>query len=85
MIGRFVEFYPPYRFHFTSGPLDKEGNLVFETWTSVFFAEVDGGTEVTLDVHVTKSTAQAPQYLKGMNAGWSQSLDRLAEYVVRAA
>jgi uncharacterized protein YndB with AHSA1/START domain len=37
MSGRFVEFYPPYRFHFTSGPLDKDGKLVFETWTSVFF------------------------------------------------
>jgi uncharacterized protein YndB with AHSA1/START domain len=81
MEGRFVEFYPPHRFHFTSSPLDKDGNAVFETWTSVFFDEVNGGTEVVLDVHVTKSTPQAAPYLKGMNAGWNQSLDRLEDFV----
>ena len=81
MTGRFVEFYPPYRFHFTSGPVDKEGRQIFETWTSVFFAEVEGGTEVVLDVHVTKSTPEAAKYLKGMREGWGQSLDKLAAFV----
>jgi uncharacterized protein YndB with AHSA1/START domain len=81
MTGRFVEFYPPYRFHFTSGPVDKDGNQVFETWTSVFFEEKAGGTEVVLDVHVTKSTPEAARYLKGMREGWSQSLEKLAEFV----
>jgi uncharacterized protein YndB with AHSA1/START domain len=81
MTGRFVEVYPPYRFHFTSGPVDKEGRQIFETWTSVFFAEVEGGTEVVLDVHVTKSTPEAARYLKGMREGWSQSLEKLAEFV----
>ncbi len=80
MTGRFVEFYPPYRFHFTSSPL-KEGKELFETWTSVFFEEVEGGTEVVLDVHVTKSTPEAAGYLKGMREGWSQSLDKLGELV----
>jgi uncharacterized protein YndB with AHSA1/START domain len=81
MTGRFVEFYPPYRFHFTSGPVDQEGKQIFETWTSVFFEEKDGGTEVVLDVHVTKSTPEAAKYLKGMRQGWTQSLDKLAEFV----
>ena len=81
MTGRFVEFYPPYRFHFTSGPLDQEGRQLFELWTSVFFEEKNGGTEVVLDVHVTKTTPGAPMYLKGMREGWSQSLDKLAEFV----
>lgn len=81
MTGRFVEFYPPYRFHFTSGPLGKDGEQLFETWTSVFFDEKDGGTEVVLDVHVTKSTPGAEIYLKGMREGWSQSLDKLAALV----
>ena len=79
--GRFVEFYPPYRFHFTSGPVDNDGRQIFETWTSVFFEEVEGGTEVVLDVHVTKTTPEAAMYLKGMREGWSQSLDKLAEFV----
>jgi uncharacterized protein YndB with AHSA1/START domain len=84
MTGRFVEVYPPYRFHFTSGPLDKDGNLVFETWTSVFFEEKNGGTEVVLDVHVTKSTPEAAKYLKGMREGWSQSLEKLGAFVAKA-
>jgi len=81
MTGRFVEVYPPYRFHFTSGVPDGEGNLMFETWTSVYFEEKNGGTEVVLDVHVTKSTPAAAFALKGMREGWSQSLDKLAEFV----
>ncbi|HXS11880.1 MAG TPA: SRPBCC domain-containing protein [Acidobacteriaceae bacterium] len=81
LMGRYVEFYPPYRFHFTSGPVDKEGRHIFETWTSVFFEEVEGGTEVVLDVHVTKTTPEAAMYLKGMREGWSQSLDKLEEFV----
>jgi uncharacterized protein YndB with AHSA1/START domain len=81
--GRIVEFYPPYRFHFISGPVDKDGRQIFETWTSVYFEEKNGGTEVVLDVHVTKSTAEAPMYLKGMRDGWSQSLDKLGDYIGR--
>jgi len=81
MVGRFVEFYPPYRFHFTSTPLDKDGNELFEVWNSVFFEEKDGGTEIALDVHVTKSTPAAAASLKGMKIGWEQTLDKLAAFV----
>ena len=81
LIGKYVEVYPPYRFHFTSGPVDQEGKHIFETWTSVFFEEKNGGTEVVLDVHVTKTTPEAAKYLKGMREGWSQSLDKLGDFV----
>jgi len=79
MSGKVVEFYPPYRFHFTTSALDKNGNALFQTWNSVFFAEAEGGTEVVLDVHVMNQTDEAPQYLKGMREGWSMSLDKLAD------
>lgn len=81
MGGRFVEIYPPYRFHFIAAALDADGKPMFENWNSVFFEEVDGGTMVTLDVHVVMQTEVAPQYLKGMTAGWNSSLDRLEELV----
>ena len=84
MSGRFIEFYPPYRFHFAASALDNDGNTIFENWNSVFFEEVDGGTQVTLDVHVMSQTETAPQYLKGMKEGWSQSLDKL-ENLLRAS
>jgi hypothetical protein len=34
-----------------------------------------------LQVGVITATTQAPQYLKGMEMGWSQSLDRLGAHV----
>jgi uncharacterized protein YndB with AHSA1/START domain len=83
MSGRIVEFYAPYRFHFTATPLDKNGNAIFETWNSVFLEEKNGGTEVTLDVHVMSMTDAAPMYLRGMKEGWSQSLEKLAQLLKR--
>lgn len=79
MGGKVVEIYPPYRLHFTASALDAEGRPMFENWNSVFFEEAEGGTLVTLDVHVMTMTDQAPQYLKGMRTGWSMSLDKLAD------
>ena len=79
MSGKVVEFYPPYRFHFTTSALDKDGNTIFQNWNSVFFAELEGGTEVVLDVHVMNQTDEAPQYLKDMKEGWNLSLDKLAD------
>ena len=57
---------------------------MFENWNSVLFEEVEGGTQVTLDVHVMSTTEVAPQYLKGMSAGLSSSLDRLAQLVEKS-
>jgi len=85
MSGKVVEFYPPYRFHFTTSALDKDGNALFQTWNSVFFAEVEGGTEVILDVHVMNQTEEAPQYLKGMREGWSMSLEKLSDLLQTVA
>jgi uncharacterized protein YndB with AHSA1/START domain len=79
MSGRFIEVYPPHRFLFTAAALDKDGKPMFENWNSVFFEEVEGGTQVTLDVHVMSETEGAEFYLKGMSMGWNQSLDRLEE------
>lgn len=81
MAGTVVEFYPPHRLHFTASALNVEGPPIFTTWNSVFFEEVEGGTRVTLDVHVMSQTAQATRYLKGMREGWSLSLDKLDEYL----
>jgi uncharacterized protein YndB with AHSA1/START domain len=81
MGGKFIEVQPPYRFHFTAAALDADGKPMFENWNSVFFEEVEGGTMVTLDVHVMTQTEVAPQYLKGMTAGWTSSLEKLKDLV----
>ena len=79
MSGTFVEIQAPYRFQFTTAALDKQGHAMFENWNSVFMEDVEGGTLVTLDVHVMRQTEVAPMYLKGMREGWSLSLDKLGD------
>ena len=73
----------PTAFTLPSTPLDKDGNAIFETWNSVFLEEKEGGTEMTLDVHVMSMTDAAPMYLRGMKEGWSQSLEKLAQLLKR--
>ena len=83
MSGRFVEYYPPHRFHLTIAVPKADGEVMFENSNSVFFEAVEGGTMVYLDVHVVKSTPEAANALKGMREGWSQTLEKLAEFVKR--
>jgi uncharacterized protein YndB with AHSA1/START domain len=47
----------------------------------VTFVDREGKTELTLEAQVLRATAVAPQYLKGMEAGWSQSLERLEAHL----
>lgn len=79
MSGVFEEITEPERLIFVSSALDENGNSMFDVLNTVTFAEQRGKTTLTLQARVIKATAQAPQYLKGMEAGWSQSLDRLGD------
>ena len=63
--------------------LDAEGNALFELLTTVTFAEQAGKTKQILRARVIKRTGQAAQYLKGMEAGWTQSLEHLAESLAK--
>jgi uncharacterized protein YndB with AHSA1/START domain len=81
MKGVFHKVAEPERLVFTSAALDKNGDPMFEVLNTVTFADHDGKTELTLRARVTRATAEAPRYLAGMEQGWSQSLDRLAEEV----
>jgi uncharacterized protein YndB with AHSA1/START domain len=79
MSGVFEEITEPERLVFVSSALDEKGNSMFDVLNTVTFAEQRGKTTLTVQARVLKATAQAPQYLKGMEAGWSQSLDRLGD------
>ena len=61
------------------------GKPMFEVLTTVTFAEQGGKTKQILRARVIKATAQAAPYLAGMEAGWTQSLERLAAYVAKHA
>jgi len=79
MSGVFEEISEPERLVFVSSALDEHGNSMFDVRNTVTFTEQRGKTVLTLQARVIKATAQAPQYLKGMEAGWTQSLDRLGD------
>jgi uncharacterized protein YndB with AHSA1/START domain len=69
----------PERLVFVSSALDDKGNSMFDVLSTVTFVDERGKTALTLQLRVIKATAVAPQYLKGMEMGWTQSLDRLGE------
>ena len=83
MTGVYNEVVEPERLVFTSAALDVDGNPMFEVLTTVTFAEQSGKTKQILHARVIKMTAQAAPYLKGMEAGWAQSLERLAESLAK--
>jgi uncharacterized protein YndB with AHSA1/START domain len=83
MDGTFQTIDAPQKLVFLSRALDARGNAMFEILNTVLFEEQDGKTALTLKAKVVKQTAVAPQYLAGMNQGWNESLDRLADYSKR--
>jgi uncharacterized protein YndB with AHSA1/START domain len=83
MTGVYNEVVEPERLVFTSAALDADGNPMFEVLTTVTFAEQGGKTKQIMRARVIKSTAEAAPYIKGMEAGWTQSLERLAESLAK--
>jgi len=81
MKGVFEEIVEPERIVFVSSALDENGNSMFDVRTTVTFAEKQGKTSLTMQARVLHETAVATQYLQGMEAGWTQSLERLANHL----
>jgi uncharacterized protein YndB with AHSA1/START domain len=83
MEGEIREFVAPQRLVFTNIALDAAGNHVLEGRTTVIFAEEGGKTKLTLQTHAKAVVDYAAAYLQGMEAGWTQSIDKLAALVAR--
>jgi uncharacterized protein YndB with AHSA1/START domain len=83
MNGTFHEVVEPERIVFSTMVLDAEGKTIFENMNAITLTQHEGKTLLRVDVKVIRATAAAPQYLKGMEQGWSQSLDRLAAFVTK--
>jgi uncharacterized protein YndB with AHSA1/START domain len=71
--GVYVEIVPPARIVFTAIIDNAPGN---ELVTTVTFAEEGGGTRLTVE-----QTVPTDPYGEGQKQGWTESLERLAEYV----
>lgn len=79
--GVYIEITAPHRLVFTNIATDKAGKPILEGLTTVHFEDVGGQTKLIVDTSAVALVPYAAVHLKGMEAGWSQSLDRLAEYI----
>jgi uncharacterized protein YndB with AHSA1/START domain len=84
MKGVFREIAPPSRLVFTNIAVDKDGNHIIEGLTTVTFAEERGKTKLTLHTRGAAMVDYAAAYLQGMEAGWTQSLEKLGVLMQRA-
>jgi len=85
MDGEFHEIVKPERIVLTTAALDKDGKRLFEVVNTVTFAEENGKTKLTLHAAVFNVRDEGRPYLDGMNEGWSQTIDRLDEYVTNSS
>ncbi|MGC1464944.1 MAG: SRPBCC domain-containing protein [Pseudolabrys sp.] len=83
MKGTFREVVPNERLAFSNIAVDKDGNHLLEGETTVTFAEQGGKTTLTLTAHAVGLVSLAPQMLAGMEAGWTQSIDKLEALVAQ--
>lgn len=82
MEGTFLEVVDLARLVFVARALGPEGRALFELRTSVTFADRGAGrTQLTVEVAVLSATADAAPHLNGAQAGWSQTLERLANHL----
>ncbi len=84
MTGVFREIVKPERLVFTNIAVDQKGNPLIDGLTTVTFAEHSDKTKLTLHTSAVGLVARAAAMLEGMEAGWTQSLERLAEHLAKA-
>jgi uncharacterized protein YndB with AHSA1/START domain/ketosteroid isomerase-like protein len=80
MGGIFHEIVPPERLVFTTFVDLPDGQRILEGHNTVTFAERNGRTTVTVNARADGYVDFAVRMLSGMEAGWSQSLDKLASH-----
>ena len=85
MKGTFREVVAPERLVFSNIAIDNEGKHLLEGLTTVTFAEQGGKTTMTLHTYAVGCVPIARQMLAGMEAGWTQSIDKLEELLESAA
>ena len=77
MTGTFREVSPHDRLVFMAVAEDADGNALLESLTTVTFADEGSRTRLVVHAAARGLAPIAPQMLAGMQAGWTQSLDKL--------
>jgi uncharacterized protein YndB with AHSA1/START domain len=77
MRGEVRELVPPERLMFSNVALDDADNPILEGLTTVTFAEEAGKTRLVVQSRAMAVVEYAVAHIKGMEAGWTQSIERL--------
>ena len=81
MTGTFTQIEKPARLVFKAFAEALDGTKYLESVTEVIFEEQGARTRLTVKAKARGLHPAAPQMLAGMDAGWSQSLERLTALV----
>jgi uncharacterized protein YndB with AHSA1/START domain len=84
MLGVVRELVAPERLVFSAAATDTAGKPLLEQLTTVTFVEQDGKTRMTMRSHAIAVTEVGVGHLQGMEAGWTQSIDRLEGFLARS-
>jgi uncharacterized protein YndB with AHSA1/START domain len=84
MTGIFREVVAPKLIVFTAFAEDLQGNRLLESLTTVTFAAQGNKTKLTVNATAKGLAPIAPQMLAGMEAGWTQSLEKLAALLAKS-
>jgi uncharacterized protein YndB with AHSA1/START domain len=78
--GEYLEIVKPSKIVFTNDGLDAEGNVLLKGRSTVTFEDIGGGkTKMVLVSHASGTDPRVEMMLAGMEQGWSESFDKLAE------
>ena len=72
------------RLVFSNVPVDEAGAPLLDGETIVTFAEQGRKTKLTVQTRAVALDERAKPMLKGMEAGWAQTIERLATYLENA-
>jgi len=82
--GVFREVVEPERLVFSETAfLEEHGDPAIEGLTTVTFEEENGKTKVTVHSAIVWAKPEAADAVAGMEAGWAEQLDKLAEYLAK--
>jgi uncharacterized protein YndB with AHSA1/START domain len=81
MTATFEEVKRPEKLIFISQAITAEGKPVFEIKNTIVFEDMGDKTRVTVSAVPFNVTPEAAPYLAGMEEGWSQSVDKLHNYL----
>jgi len=83
MTGTFDEIAEPECLVFRAVPVDRNGVALLESLTTVTFHDLGDKTKVIVHASAAPLQPIGVDMLKGMDMGWSQSLERLAQLVTQ--